>query len=100
MGMMYKMLKGEVAMDFTKYFTLKSSNTHSKYDGHLFVPSSKNDLVLNNFFIRSIKDWNQLDREIFSAKSADEFMLKMRMAVEREELPPTRASNATSTSSK
>ena len=63
MSMIFKLWKGEVAVDFEHFFQPKQNcRTRVKNNIPLYKPNITGNIHKNSFFYRSIDDWNDLEQ--------------------------------------
>ena len=87
MTFMYKMLKGDVIVNFNDFFDFKNSSTRSKHQYVVKVKYSRLEIVRSNFFFKSINDWNQLERDLFATNSVSSFKAMLEKSYQRDGLP-------------
>ena len=86
MSLMYKMWKGEVALDFGFYFHPRTVTPRRGHKFQLFKPRlGKNSVVLDSIFFRGIDEWNHLDEQAISSDSSQQFKEKLYDQIRREE---------------
>ena len=73
MSMMYKMSNGLVAVDTTSYLVHPAGIAASAHPHHFIVPRTFNQLHLNSFFPRSVRQWNALPDTVAQAPSLESF---------------------------
>ena len=75
----YKTVFGLNGLNFSDFFELASDNqTRTNHSFKLFVKSAKINPYKYSFFVRLVKDWNNLPRHVVEAESFKLFKTRLK----------------------
>ena len=73
LGLLYKTINNEVAIDLPEYIQRHARNTRQTHDQTFLQVRSRTKVHQNSFFPRTIKEWNDLPPDILTVGTASQF---------------------------